>query len=548
VTPPPPSPTAVPPPVGPHSEPPPVGPHSEPLRARLRSVPLRARLRSVPLRVKLLASVLALVFAALTLISVTSTVALRRYLVGRTDEQLRDYVIAVADPSNLPRRDRQGDGLVLPPTDYYISVTTINGVGPALYDPRKVTEDDLPVLVTGVDAVTASLNQPFTVRSKSGHVQWRMLMTRLDNGSILHVAINMSDLENAMARLIWIDALVGAAVLLALAALGAAIVRRSLIPLVQIERTAGAIAAGDLTRRVPDPEPDSAEARTELGRLSRALNAMLAQIEQAFTARAMSETAARAAESAARDAAEGARLSEVRAVRSEAKMRQFVADASHELRTPLTTIRGFAELYRQGAVAEPGEIAKLVRRIEDEAARMGLLVEDLLLLARLDRERPLTLAPVELPVLAADAVQAARATAPDRTIELDVQDLPDKLIAYGDDARLRQVIGNLMTNALVHTPPAAAVTLRLRAEPGNLAVIEVTDTGQGLSPQQSQRVFERFYRADEARTRRTDRVATGTGLGLAIVAAIVRAHHGNVEVLSTPGSGTTFRVRLPVAG
>jgi two-component system OmpR family sensor kinase len=228
-------------------------------------------------------------------------------------------------------------------------------------------------------------------------------------------------------------------------------------------------------------------------------------------------------------------------------MRQFVADASHELRTPLTTIRGFAELYRQGAVDTPEDTAKLVRRIEDEASRMGLLVEDLLLLARLDRERPLTLAPVELPVLAMDAVQAAQATAPGRSIELDVQDSPEKLVAYGDDARLRQVIGNLMTNALVHTPPEASVTLRLRTEAGNLAVIEIADTGPGLSPEHTERVFERFYRADEARTRHTDRAATGTGLGLAIVAAIVRAHHGNVDVVSEPGSGATFRVRLPLA-
>jgi two-component system OmpR family sensor kinase len=317
----------------------------------------------------------------------------------------------------------------------------------------------------------------------------------------------------------------------------AAVVRTSLRPLQEIEQTAGAIAAGDLTRRVPDPEPDAEEPQSELGRLSRALNTMLTQIEAAFTARAESETAAR-------DAAVAAQASETRAVRSEGKMRQFVADASHELRTPLTTIRGYAELYRQGAVP-PTEVAKLVRRIEDEAARMGLLVEDLLLLARMDRERPVVLAPVELPVLAMDAVQAAEATAPERTIKLEINEDPAKLVAWGDDARLRQVVGNLMTNALVHTPPEAEVTLRLAGAPGNRAVIEIADTGPGLSPAQRERVFERFYRADEARTRHTDRAATGTGLGLAIVAAIVAAHNGSVEVLSEPGQGATFRVTLP---
>jgi two-component system OmpR family sensor kinase len=313
---------------------------------------------------------------------------------------------------------------------------------------------------------------------------------------------------------------------------------------------------------VPDPEPGEDEPQTELGRLSRALNAMLAQIEAAFTARAASETAARAAESVARDAAVAAQVSEARARRSEERMRQFIADASHELRTPLTTIRGFAELYRQGAAAAPEETAKLVRRIEDEASRMGLLVEDLLLLARLDRERPLVHSPVELRVIAVDAVQAARVVAPDRTIDLEIVERSGALLVLGDDARLRQVVGNLMTNAITHTPPDATVLLRLRtegagsldasrprpstfAEPGNLAVIEVVDTGQGLKPEQAERVFERFYRADAARTRRAGD-STGTGLGLAIVAALVAAHHGTVEVDSQPGQGTTFRVRLPL--
>jgi two-component system OmpR family sensor kinase len=226
-------------------------------------------------------------------------------------------------------------------------------------------------------------------------------------------------------------------------------------------------------------------------------------------------------------------------------MRQFVADASHELRTPLTTIRGFAELYRQGATGSPEEEAALIRRIEDEAARMGLLVDDLLLLARLDRERPLALGPVELRVLANEAVDAARATAPDRPIELEVADGAGPLVVLGDDGRLRQIIGNLMANALGHTPPTAPVTLRLSSE-GTEAVIEVADRGPGLAPEQAERVFERFYRVDSARTRRAGAPA-GTGLGLAIVAALVAAHHGTVEVDSRPGEGATFRVRLPLA-
>jgi two-component system OmpR family sensor kinase len=495
-------------------------------------------MRSVPLQVKLLASVLALVVGALALISVASTVALRSYLLERIDAELDTVTVAAPQLVRLSKPNF--------PSEYMVGLASTSGVGDKRYNNQNLNDDDLPPFLKGVDAVDAHADgQPYTATSVSKRVHWRMRVVVLEGGSVLYVGRNMLEIDYAVSQLLQIDLLVGLAVTLALALIGAAVVRRSLVPLMQIERTAGAIAAGDLTRRVPDPEPNVDEPRTELGRLSRALNTMLAQIEAAFTARALSETAARAAESAARDAAAAAQSSEVRAVRSEQKMRQFVADASHELRTPLTTIRGFAELYRQGAVSEPEDVAGVLRRIENEAARMGLLVEDLLLLARLDRERPLTLAPVELPVLAMDAVQAAQATAPDRKIELDVRDDPDRLVAYGDDARLRQVIGNLMTNALVHTPPEAVVTLRLFAESGNRAIIEVADTGPGLSAEQREHVFERFYRVDEARTRHTDRAATGTGLGLAIVAAIVRAHHGSVEVLSEPGEGATFRITLP---
>jgi two-component system OmpR family sensor kinase len=482
--------------------------------------------------------VLVLVFAALTLISAASTYALHSYLQQRLDESLAIYARTIADSRSAQ---------IPVPGDFYVSTSYINGF--RAHDPwvgdTTLGTDDVPPMVKGIDDVYAVMDKPYTARSPSGRVYWRVIVVTSSNGTVVQVAEKLSVIERAITWMVWVDVLVGVGVLIALASVGAAIVRQSLIPLVQIERTAAAIAAGDLSRRVPDPEADGGEPTTELGRLSRALNAMLAQIEAAFTARAESEAAARSAESVAKDAAEGARVSEARAVQSEAKMRQFVADASHELRTPLTTIRGFAELYRQGAVSGGEDVAKLLRRIEDEAARMGLLVEDLLLLARLDRERPLTLGPVELPVLALDAVQAAEATAPDRSITLEVADSAERLVAFGDDGRLRQVIGNLMTNALVHTPPGTAVTVRLYAEPGDRAVVEITDAGPGLTGEQKAHVFERFYRADEARTRHTDRDATGTGLGLAIVAAIVRAHHGTVEAAGEPGRGATFKVTLP---
>jgi two-component system OmpR family sensor kinase len=342
-------------------------------------------------------------------------------------------------------------------------------------------------------------------------------------GSTVVVAASLDDVSATISRLRGIDLAVSAAVLVALAGVGVAIVRASLRPLVEIERTAGAIAAGELSRRVPERDP-----RTEVGRLGRALNSMLAQIEAAFRARAASEAAAR---------------------RSEERMRRFIADASHELRTPLTTIRGFSELYRQGGARQPGELDRLMRRIEDQAAGMGLLVEDLLLLARLDQQRPLERHPVDLLALTADAVNDARAVAPDRRIELVTGGHDGStgrpLVVLGDEARLRQVLANLMSNALTHTPAGTPVEVLARTRPldgGPRAVVEVVDQGPGLSAEQAERVFERFYRADPARSRSRG----GAGLGLAIVAALVAAHGGDVEVDSAPGCGATFRV-LPLA-
>ncbi len=516
-----------------------------PWHPALRRISLRRiSLRRIPLRTKLVASVLVLVLAALTLISGASAYALHGYMLDRVDAQLRTMAAHAEDALA-----GQTDELVYVPPDYVVGFAGVDGR--AVISPGAgVAVEDVPRLPVGLETISAPVGVPYTARSSNGPYLWRMLTVRLSGETVMHVGQRMTGIDAVIAHLLWVDVLVGAAVLIALATIGAALVRQSLIPLVQIERTAARIAAGDLTQRVPDPEPadpqpadpepngtgpngtgpngtgpDGAKPATELGRLAVALNSMLAQIEAAFLARAESEQAA---------------------LRSEEKMRQFVADASHELRTPLTTIRGFAELYRQGAVSDPDAVARLVRRIEDEAARMGLLVEDLLMLARLDRERPLTPAPVELPVLAAEAVQAARATAPDREITLEIRDEPDRLVAYGDDARLRQVIGNLMTNAVVHTPPEAAVTLRLYADAGH-AVVEVSDTGPGFSRDQAERIFQRFYRVDCARTRDTGRQATGTGLGLAIVAAIVAAHRGTVEAVSEPGQGATFRVVLPTA-
>ncbi len=222
---------------------------------------------------------------------------------------------------------------------------------------------------------------------------------------------------------------------------------------------------------------------------------------------------------------------------SEERMRRFITDASHELRTPLTTIRGFAELYRQGAA---NDVEMLMSRIESESSRMGLLVEDLLLLARLDAQRPLDRRRVDLLVLASDAVHDARSIAPKRTITMEVFDGPGTPEVLGDEPRLRQVLSNLMTNALQHTPDTADVTVRVGTDDGT-AVIEVCDKGPGMNVEDAHRVFERFYRADSSRAR----ASGGTGLGLSIVDSLVYAHGGTVSVTTTPGQGCRFRVELP---
>jgi two-component system OmpR family sensor kinase len=320
------------------------------------------------------------------------------------------------------------------------------------------------------------------------------------------VAIPLRDVDQTLSSLLEVEALVVGAVLAVLAALAWWLVRLGLRPLERMGATAGAIAAGDLSRRV-----SPATQRTEVGRLGLALNAMLGQIEKAF---------------AEREASEG-------------RLRRFLADASHELRTPLAAIRGYAELFRLGAVRDPDDAAKSARRIEEEAARMGQLVENLLTLARLDQLPEVAMAPVDLTRLVADAVDDSRAAAPDR----DVTFQPDGAISVtGDASQLRQVVGNLVGNALVHTPPGTPVEISVEPE-GDRAKLEVRDHGNGLPVADSSELFERFWRADRGR----ERGPGGAGLGLSIVAAIVAAHGGSVTAVNAPGGGAAFTVYLPRA-
>lgn len=485
---------------------------------------MTGRIRGLPLRVKLVVALLTLVIAALSTAGVAAVTTLRGYLVGRVDAQLErisDQSVRLVQfgapldppPGNEPHR-------LGPPSEYRVYVSDASGQTRWEFSNPIDSGQSAPQLPDlTVNDAEAKSGDPFTVGSTGDGSDWRVLARTLsDNSRIVYVATQLGEVSSTVDRLVYLEVSIGGVVVVLLGGLGYFLVRRSLRPLTEIERTAAAIAGGDLSCRVPHhPE------RTEVGRLAGALNGMLAQIETAFRVRESSEAAAR-------DTAE--------------RMRRFAADASHELRTPLTSIRGFAELYRQGAATDPDDIARFMRRIESESARMGLLVDDLLLLARLDQERPLERAPVHLATLAADAVHDAQVVAPDRPITLSVEDGVAPVV-LGDEARLRQVVANLVSNALTHTPAGSPVRVEVSVRDHRthrLAVLSVVDRGPGLSEADACRVFERFYRADPSRTRRSG----GSGLGLSIVSALAAAHGGTVELDTRPGEGATFRIVLPL--
>jgi two-component system OmpR family sensor kinase len=487
--------------------------------------PLRGLSARTPLRVKLMAALLVLTTAAVGITGITATAVLRDYLVDRLDTRLElitnTAMPFMSQPAFSPDAPPT-DALTLPrlPNPYFL--ITRDPDGKELR--RENAEFEAPGAAPRLTPVTlaeaeARAGTPFSVPAVDGDLPgWRALLTPLpDNKGSLMVAISINEVDITVSRLGRILLAVGLTVLTLVAVLAYAMVRTSLRPLREVEATARAIAAGDLSRRVPEHPR-----RTEVGQVSAAVNVMLSQIEISVREREGSAAAART---------------------SEERMRRFVTDASHELRTPLTSIRGFAELYRQGA-AGPEQVPSLMRRIEDEATRMGLLVEDLLLLARLDQQRPLERVPVDLVTVATDAVHAARAADPDRPIEVGVLNGDDPPGVIGDEGRLRQIADNLVSNACTHTPPGTPVRVGVGAETSggrSWAVLEVADSGPGLSADESARVFERFYRTDASRARRTG----GNGLGLSIVAALVAAHGGDVTVESSPGRGATFRVRLP---
>lgn len=463
------------------------------------------RLRAaVSLRVGLVAALLLLAGCGLTASGIAVTETLRHNLIKRVDQTLEE---ASRGWATAPRRSlpvRRGPTLDRPPSDFYVRYVTVDGRTTTVVNDSNAE----PVLPNNNDVGP----QPTTVGSvDNSGVQWRVVSVRGPNGRLVTVAYDLSDIQQTVRSLIWLQLGIGVAVLLVLGLAGSWVVHRSLRPLTEVEKTAAAIAAGQLDRRVPERDP-----RTEVGRLSLALNGMLAQIQRAF---ASSEASA-----------EKARTSEER-------MRRFITDASHELRTPLTTMRGFAELYRQGAARD---LEMVMSRIESESRRMGLMVEDLLLLARLDAQRPLEQNRVDLLALASDAVHDAQAVAPKRNITMEVLDGPGTPEVLGDEPRLRQVLGNLVTNALQHTPETADIIVRVGTDADD-AILEVVDQGPGMSQPDALRIFERFYRTDSSRAR----ISGGSGLGLSIVDSLVHAHGGIVTVTTAPGQGCRFYVSLP---
>ncbi|GIE94956.1 sensor histidine kinase [Paractinoplanes rishiriensis] len=492
------------------------------------------------LRSRLVLVVGALAAVALIVVNVSGLVLIRNYLLGRIDDQLRgmsrpfeaDFRNGgfprpgpMPGPGPRPRLGADQITYVFRPDgsmDAFRS-TAPSGVRPPVGSLAQLTE-------------RAATKRPYTVAAADGSTDWRVIaVPDREGGGVAVVGLGLDEVQRITDQLLLIDAGVSGLVLLLLGAGAWYVVRLGLRPLTGMERLATDISGGNLSGRVADADP-----HTEPGRLGLALNSMLTRIEAEVDARTASEQ----------------------------RLRQFVADASHELRTPLTSIRGFAELYRRGGAPPGPALDETMSRIEGEAGRMGVLVEDLLMLARLDRQRPATLRPVDLLEIAADTIRDAHARVPDRPVALSGLDDDSETFepgtVLGDEHGLRQVATNLVSNALHHTPPSARVTVRVGRLPSRpprpdsvvsgpalvrpgtaLAVLEVSDDGPGVPPEHAPRIFERLYRADSSRTRGR---GGGSGLGLAIVAAIVHGHGGWVELDTREGGGATFRVLLPATG
>jgi two-component system OmpR family sensor kinase len=460
------------------------------------------------IRARLTVAVLAVVTVGLLALAGITYAEQRSFLMSRLDDQTRAAVGAVdADhdgPDEFHGRGGHGGldpgGVTLPLGTYGQRRDSTGHVlseaflGDDIVDTSSLKAPDLPA-----DLPVGTLS---TV--SSGGVSYRVYAEAAPDGDVAVVAVPLHNVEDNLQRLLLVEAVVVAAVLLVLAAVAWFIVRLGLRPLERIGMSARRIAAGDMSHRAED-----ADARNEVGRVAQAFNGMLDRLEQAFQRRDQSER----------------------------RLRHFLADASHELRTPLASIRGYAELYRLGANRSPADMDKAMRRIEDEAARMGGLVEDMLTLAQLDEVADAPHREVDLVVVARDAVDDARAMAPERTISLSGR---GEVLVLGDAHQLHQVLANLLRNAVVHTPEGAGIDVSVHAADDRV-LLTVRDHGPGLPLDAGPEIFERFWRTEGGRTRGK----AGAGLGLAIVHAIVRSHAGTVVAENAPDGGACFRVELP---
>ncbi|MFI6260580.1 sensor histidine kinase [Micromonospora zamorensis] len=485
--------------------------------------PLRAARRWLAgrsLRTRLVFALLALLAVVSVAIGGLTTVALRHFLIERLDAQLAPATVMRGDRPGRPAFP--GTGPAIPPG--LPSGTVVAEVtGGRVTSARTLTnnpssDDPFPdEQSVPVDEVTTLADVPVGTEPRTVDLgargDYRAVGRQYWDGRVRVVAIPLSGVQEIVWRMVTAQAAVAAIGLVIAGAAGALIVRATLRPLNRVAATATRVTELPLDRgevalavRVPAADTDP---RTEVGQVGAALNRMLGHVADALSARQASET----------------------------RVRQFVADASHELRTPLAAIRGYAEVARRGRDEVPPDVAHALRRVESESTRMTSLVDDLLLLARLDTGRPLAVDPVDLTALVVDAVSDAHVAGPEHHWQLD---LPEVAIRVpGDAARLHQVVANLLANARVHTPPGSTVTTTLAVDAGS-AVLTVADDGPGIPAELQPEMFERFARGDSSRSR----AHGSTGLGLAIVAAVVEAHHGTVDVDSRPGR-TVFTVRLP---
>lgn len=487
---------------------------------------MRSPFRTWSLRSRLTLGVVILTAVGFTLASLATRQSLENYLVGQVDKQL-----LTLSETTLPRiaeagiirdeeefeehggfgrneeRGRPRTPLSRIPTSTSLTVLDPDGkvIGAIGGDLNSANIGDY-LEDYDLEEVAEHKGEAQTIHGESE--DFRAVAVPLPNeaGSII-AAQSLGDLNRTVNRLEALFLFIGLGLLLLVALASRSVIKIGMRPLEDVEDTAGKIAAGDLSARMPE-----ANHKTEVGRLVSSLNTMLSRIEQSFAARSESEN----------------------------RLRRFVADASHELRTPLTAIRGFAELYRQGAVSGESETKELIGRIEGESKRLGSLVDDLLLLARLDQAREMESKPVDLIKVIESVVASARVSGPDHPIRFDSRD--EEFFALGDEERIHQVIANLLANARVHTPAGTKIEVTINRVVDGIQV-SISDNGPGLSEEDQKKIFERFYRADPSRVRID---GEGSGLGLSIVDAVMKAHGGSVSVVSELGKGATFTLFFPL--